>query len=572
MPESEYSKFLTALASNKRRISWFIGAGGSRSAGVPTAWDFTWQFKREVYCSETGVPLHRVRDLASPKIRRRIQSHFELETDSPSLGATSEYSHYFERAFSTQSERREFLEPYIEKSRPSYGHRVLAHLLLNEASRSVWTTNFDRTVEDAVFTASGSTTSLTISDLNTPEIASSAVSDRRYPMLVKLHGDYQSGHLMNLDAELGAQNSNMEQAFVEGMNDALLVIIGYSGRDDSVLSMMRRALFENGTDVRGFFWCTQFDEEPSQGVQELLEIARDNGIPSGIVRTRPFDEFMGSVGARLIEDRSSLNSLRPPRTATGDSPLLEPGLRGWPIVRLNAFPITKLPATACLIQCDIGGTAEVRQAIDDAKLKIFATRIQDGVVAFGSKENIEATFKPYSVRTVDEFDLAARMVRSPSIHRLFADALFAGFTNDDRFSVTQRRSTLYLSLKDPELDSKLSGLTDGTQGITNSGEEWHEVARLTIRNGEHFDHLIVAPAVFFPRERPRDAEFDPELSSFTNGRYSRRYNPKWNALLDFWREVLFSDNDELKLSAFSSTVEYPAEFLVSSSSVFSRGN
>jgi len=31
---------------------WFLGAGASAGAGIPTAWDMIWEFKRLIYCTE----------------------------------------------------------------------------------------------------------------------------------------------------------------------------------------------------------------------------------------------------------------------------------------------------------------------------------------------------------------------------------------------------------------------------------------------------------------------------------------------------------------------------------------
>ena len=39
---------------------WFLGAGASVSAGVPTAWDMIWQFKQILYAAQRRVPLSTI--------------------------------------------------------------------------------------------------------------------------------------------------------------------------------------------------------------------------------------------------------------------------------------------------------------------------------------------------------------------------------------------------------------------------------------------------------------------------------------------------------------------------------
>ena len=61
---SEYD-FLTHFLQNAPQIMWFLGSGASRSAGMPTASDITWDLKRKYYC------LHENQDIKTHDIIER---------------------------------------------------------------------------------------------------------------------------------------------------------------------------------------------------------------------------------------------------------------------------------------------------------------------------------------------------------------------------------------------------------------------------------------------------------------------------------------------------------------------
>lgn len=44
------SQFIDYFTQNARHLMWFLGAGASRTAGMPTANDLIWNLKRRYYC------------------------------------------------------------------------------------------------------------------------------------------------------------------------------------------------------------------------------------------------------------------------------------------------------------------------------------------------------------------------------------------------------------------------------------------------------------------------------------------------------------------------------------------
>src|SRR5690348_16373805 len=93
--------------------------------------------------------------------------------------------------------------------------------------RIIWTTNFDKVIEDGAATVLGSTGRLVVADLAEPEKARQAIQQHRWPLLGKIHGDFHSERLKNTVAELQQQDSQMRGTLIEACKSQGLLLIGY---------------------------------------------------------------------------------------------------------------------------------------------------------------------------------------------------------------------------------------------------------------------------------------------------------------------------------------------------------
>ena len=66
--EVSLDDFTRRFALRAPSLMWFLGAGASASAGVPTAADLIWEFKQELFVSQRRVPRQAVEDLGSPAV------------------------------------------------------------------------------------------------------------------------------------------------------------------------------------------------------------------------------------------------------------------------------------------------------------------------------------------------------------------------------------------------------------------------------------------------------------------------------------------------------------------------
>ena len=143
---------LTSLfCARPQNFSWFLGAGASRSAGLPTATDIIWDLKRRHYCREENQEIER-QDVQNEAVRARIQSFMDAN-GFPEQWADGEYAVYFEKIFGEDRERqRRYMRAMLSEERVSLsvGNRVLGALIASGLSRAVFTTNFDSVVEKSV--------------------------------------------------------------------------------------------------------------------------------------------------------------------------------------------------------------------------------------------------------------------------------------------------------------------------------------------------------------------------------------------------------------------------------------
>ena len=51
-PTIDQARLTGIICERPQNFAWFLGAGASRSAGLPTATDMIWDLKRRYYCQQ----------------------------------------------------------------------------------------------------------------------------------------------------------------------------------------------------------------------------------------------------------------------------------------------------------------------------------------------------------------------------------------------------------------------------------------------------------------------------------------------------------------------------------------
>ena len=388
LPEIGADDFVRRFSLRAANLMWLLGAGASASAGIPTAGDMIWDFKQGLYVSQKRTSPQVVADLTSPTIRSRLQAHIDSLGNLPIVDAPDEYAALFEAVYPAEADRRTYLDAKIAGAKPSYGHIALATLMRAQLTRLVWTTNFDPLLADACAKVYDGTGYLTTVGLDAPDLARQCINDGRWPVEVKLHGDFRSRRLKNTPDELRFQDERLRQVLVESSRRFGLIVAGYSGRDSSVMDTLEEALKETGAFPAGLFWLHRGETLPLARVQQLIAKAVGLGIEIALVRIENFDEILRDlVRLKTSIDTSLLDKFAVERKRWSAAPR-PTGSRGWPVIRLNAIPVTQTPSVCRRIVCTIGGYSELRSAVASAKVDVLVARTKSGVLGFGTDANM----------------------------------------------------------------------------------------------------------------------------------------------------------------------------------------
>jgi hypothetical protein len=164
-PEIGVDDFCRRLSMRAANVMWFLGAGASAAAGIPTAHDMIWEFKQRLFVSQRRASPKSVADLSSPSTRAQLQAHIDSLGNLPREGEPDEYAALFEAVYPAEIDRRTYLDGKMQGAKPSLGHVALATLMRANLARLVWTTNFDPLNADAcakVYDTTGQLTTVSL--------------------------------------------------------------------------------------------------------------------------------------------------------------------------------------------------------------------------------------------------------------------------------------------------------------------------------------------------------------------------------------------------------------------------
>ncbi len=573
-PTLDLPSFLRLFERRHRSIMWLLGAGASRAAGIKTGWDMIWDFKRSIYRSQKGVHDSALPDNTDVRARRLIQRYLDETGDYPPPDDPSEYGAYFEAAYYAESDRRRYIEDAVSAAQPTHGHRVLVALMDRKLCDIVWTTNFDRLIEDAAAAQFGTTGRLAHGDLNDPSTIVEAISESRWPVYGKLHGDFQSRKLKNTASELQSQDETLRRALVDACRTRGLAIVGYSGRDHSVMEPLAHAIDEGGLS-QGLYWFYRGDGEVFPAVSDLIQRARARGIDAHLVEAQGFDETMSEIATFLPDLDGIAATFRTERA--GRRAAIKTGRRGrkFPVIRTNGFAVTAYPQIARLIGCEIGNSKEVREVLEASGRKGVATRIRDGVIAFGDDDDLRAAYSDYDIVEWNTHPiLDNRLVRESGERRLLRDALFAAIAEASGLELKYRRGET-LALADPSVTpaSRFRGL--GTPNAVNgivagTGIDWVEACGLRLDYRDDRLWLLLNPRTHLIWTDGASPEDKNKAKDFARERMARRYNSQSNDLLECWRTILLgTDKGDVTLTAGPFTKGIGASYTINTVSGFS---
>lgn len=569
-----YIEFLNTFKEKNKYLMWFLGAGASVSAGVPTATNLITQFKINIFCKNTGETPRLFNDLSNYTTRQNLENYFLVNKIIPQKG-DNDYAYYFELAHPSRDIRRKKIEEAVRGRKPSYGQEILASMMKMDLCRCIWTTNFDKLIEDAVANLNGSTGEIIVSTLESQNLARDAINNERWPLLVKLHGDFQSENIKNIESEL-SQDKEYRALLLEQCKRYGLVVIGYSGRDNSIMDVFDEVLASGNGFPHGLYWLLKIGDKPCNRLQELITKAQNLNINADIIEIQNFDETMSDLFKQfddIPEDiKKYLNNKMPKATFP---PLLQKG-RQFPIIRLNALPI-EIPIEAYIIDCEIGGNKDIRNVISQMHGNIAAIRRKEGVIAFGSKEELEKTFNNYKIKSIKEYVIDNEKIKQGQQElNLIYQLLMKCFENNFPVNGKYRNHNYFIVIDKNKIKPQvfaewnMFGKTFkeylyGT--IPNTNLIWEQAIKIKIEHRFNQYWLLLEPKIWVETPVDLSNEQINVVKNFINKKYTYRYNLSSNIILDNWIDFLVGKNKD-KIISLDDKLEKSPKFKVNGTTAY----
>lgn len=574
------------FTSRPQNFAWFLGAGSSRSAGLPTATDIIWDLKCRHYCREENQDISR-QDVQNEAVKARIQAFLDAN-GFPALWADNEYTTYLEKIFGDDKERqRRYMRAKLSEDRVSLsvGNRVLAALMASGMCRAVFTTNFDSIVEKAVAEVAGQ--SLSAFHIEGSGAANNALNNEEFPIYCKLHGDFRYDSIKNLSADLEKQNRELSACLVNAANRFGFVVAGYSGRDESVMALFREALKSQNPFPHGLYWTGKKGASVHPAVTALIEEAQEQSVVAAYVEIETFDTLMLRLWRNIDEKPPDLDT-QVKKTHLTDVNISHPTQgSGKPVMRLNALPLLELPEQCLSLLFDRPMEWDkLRSVARESQGSLVLTK-SDSVWCWGTDQSAREGFGK-KLRNVSTRSVPAEIRQPENLHvKGFMEEAIALALIRDRSLLSRMRHSHGVLIVDAHahdvgaLDplfhivGKTSGnvpglFTDSTPEHPHAEQvRWAESLRISLDQKDGRLWLVIDPDIWVWPPRARESARD-----FLDERRKGRRNDKYNAILDAWVQIIMGTkerNAEIVVRPFpdGTDIENPA-FRIGSRTAFSK--
>ncbi len=572
--------FLQHYLQNAQHLMWFLGAGTSRSAGLPTATDIIWDLKLHHYCLHENQDLQS-HDVNNKVVKQKIQTYMDSR-GYPTSGSTEEYSFYFDLTFDNNSaEQQNYINAALSEDKVSLnvGHRALAALLEMGKIKIIFTTNFDEVIETAYANVSGK--NLSAFHLEGSYAALEALNSERFPLYAKIHGDFRYQSIKNLAKDLRDNDSEIQRCFLAASTRYGLIVSGYSGRDSNVVTMFREAMDQNNAFPHGFFWTVPRICEAAESIEELLEEARNKDIQANIVETGTFDEILSRIW-RQVEGKPQFldNKVRTAKVASVSIPLPSPGNR-YPILRTNALPIIKTPEQCGTV--DVCGSitfSEMKEKVIENSPKAILS-YTDRILFWGDEAEVLKVLTDKEIKSFQpfEFNNEIKEIASHSIVKsFFEEALVTATCSGKPLLIRRRANTYYAVVRADASENEafadlrnvlssmnqntITGRVPGLLGVT-----WAEAVSIHLEDWGDSLWVLLRPDIWIkPLARRQEAR------DFLRQRSLKRYNKRSFRLLDAWIKILLGSlghGNVVEVACFQDST-YGAAFEIGTRSAYSR--
>lgn len=579
------AQFSTALALRPNLVAWFLGAGASAASGIPTGYAMIRDFKAHIFCHENKLSKREI-DTGDQVWIDRIDDFFRQTTILPPDGDPTEYAKAFEAVYPQPRHRRQYIDDAISKGTPCFGHRVLGSLIAARKVDCVFTTNFDPLVEESALSANAllplaAQARPTVAAIDSGERAMRCLRESDWPLVAKLHGDYQSVAIKNTGTELEQQDERMRYVLVEASKRFGMVFVGYSGRDASVMEALTSVLREPAPFPNGLYWVASSASRLLPAVKEFLEHAHLAGVDVAVVECKTFDELAGDVIKHIDLPQVLMDHVMQDRAVPRLVPVNLPNsdARQFPVLRYSALLIESLPRVARRMSLAQATTSPaVRALLKEQRCKAVIAANGRELAVFGKDEEVLAALAPLGAQIAGTVDLDATkdswalgllydgLVKAlsryrpliPRFKRSGHSLIVIGPREGEDREVTRKRAEELAQLR-RAYESALTG------SVPKLDFPFHEGVFLKLERIEDRWWCGFEPYTFvdIPRSEQSEQAVPNEAATaeqdaldvpfvrrggdpagdWRRERWAPKYNKQWAAIIDAWATLLTSTKD-----------------------------
>lgn len=580
-------ELLRHYSLNAPQMMWFLGAGASRSARLPSATDIIWDLKRRYYCLKENRHVSD-NELSNEAVKDKIQNYL-VSNGCPEIWSEDEYAYYFRLHFGdSPAAHQRYLEERLNPKHISInsGHRIMAALMATNNARIVFTTNFDSVLENAYAFMTGK--DLHSFSLDGSYAALNALNNENFPIYAKLHGDFRYFEMKNLPEQLASNDADIENCFINACSRYGLVVCGYSGRDKNVMSMFEKAIEQKNAFPKGLYWARSINGLVFPAVASLIEKAQANGISAHLVEVDTFDTLLGKIWKHM-ESRPPEYDKKIRRSIYEIPKISRYAEKGaFPVIRSNAFPVLKMPEHCISIETTTPlSVSGFKDRLKNAQSAAIMLK-EKTVLAWGSDEEIHKVIPPEEIKSRERIDLKEYLesYRQNSLLNSFLNRAIAralAFDKPLRLRKKRDRYFLVVSSKHPKFDEIEAILKSGLKSYNFKekkflppkwlagkipyidGTFWMEAVEISLDFYDGKFWLILKPEIWVEPDRNRKL-----ASDFLMDKKRSRYNSVQNSALDAWKTILLGSDDNASISAFESTNKNNATFSIGTTTAFSQ--
>ncbi|WP_374030836.1 SIR2 family protein [Bdellovibrio bacteriovorus] len=511
--------------------SFFLGSGTSVQSGIPTGAQLVWDFKRRLYCDHHRIAHEKLRDLQSSENQKMIQDFLESQKILPA-NPRLEYSFYFERCFPSSDDRKYYIQTKVSNSIPSIGHKCLGRLFVENVSDCIFTTNFDELIESGIQLVKPGHSFLVVSPEKHERIGE--LERASFSKVIKLHGDYRYDSLKNTTEELKSLDSNLAAFFKKIGASKGLIFVGYSGNDDSILTLLEEIVDNKEYFPHGLVWCLRQDQKPNERIESLLTRARAVNEHSGFLIIDNFDELAYLLYSKKCKRDEAIE--KESKTLVNKKQVfnMDFALANQQPFILNAVEISKFPSTAYSVTSGDLRWADLKNP--NSRDKVVYSLFKGKLYLWGKKDDCAQYLAELKInQTSTSIDLFKNKLGEESsfYQGMIYDALMIHFQGKgfQRF----KRAGIF----DPKSAVNDRSIPRGYQAF--------EAVELQLFWGDGKLRLLMAPTIYV-KSPVQDMKNDPVVTGIVNRIKSNRYNQKVGELLKVWRSRLFQKtNDSFSL-------------------------